>query len=76
MQIDRYTKIVLTIIAASLVALVAQNAMKPAIAQTGTLPLQKVVLCDFDNHCAGVGHTDYESRRGALAVFQVAPAPR
>ena len=35
MQVDRYTKIVLTIIAASLVALVTQNGVQMAIAQVG-----------------------------------------
>jgi hypothetical protein len=34
-MIDRYTKIVLTIIAASLVALVAQNGVRMALAQVG-----------------------------------------
>ncbi len=34
-MIDHYTKIVLTVIACSLVALVAQNFIHPAIAQSG-----------------------------------------
>jgi hypothetical protein len=34
-MIDRYTKIVLTIIAASLVALVTQNGVQMALAQVG-----------------------------------------
>ncbi len=33
-MIDRYTKIVLTIIAAALVAIVAQNGLLPAMAQS------------------------------------------
>jgi hypothetical protein len=34
-MVDRYTKLVLTVIAACLVTLVAQHALSPTIAQTG-----------------------------------------
>lgn len=34
-MIDRYTKVILTIIALALVALVAQNSTRPAVAQLG-----------------------------------------
>jgi hypothetical protein len=49
---DRYTKAVLTIIAGSLLALVAQNYIKPSLAAG----VQKVILCDAENtsHCAAL----------------------
>jgi hypothetical protein len=50
---DGYTKIVLTIIAATLAGLVGQNAIRPSGAQGG---VQKVLICDADNPtiCASV----------------------
>lgn len=42
-MVDRYTKAVLTIIAAALVAIAAQNAMGPLNAQQG---VQRVAICD------------------------------
>ena len=42
-MVDRYTKITLTIIAAALVCLVAQNAFSPLNAQSG---IQKVQICE------------------------------
>ena len=41
MPTDRYTKTVLTVIAGALVALVVQNAISPAQAQLGGVPLYK-----------------------------------
>jgi len=41
MPTDRYTKLVLTVIAGALVALVMQNAIAPAQAQLGGVPLYK-----------------------------------
>jgi hypothetical protein len=54
-MIDRYSKIVLTVIAASLVAIVVQNGMGSLNAQTQPR-IQKVAICDPDatNECAGV----------------------
>jgi hypothetical protein len=50
---DLYTKTVLSIIAASLLALVAQNAIHPSQAQFPAGP-QKVQICDISGQCAGV----------------------
>ena len=50
MYADRYTKIVLTIIAASLVILVGQNATRLSVAQTDRP--QKVQLCNDVWRCA------------------------
>ena len=45
---DRYTKTVLTVIAGALLALVAQNAIHSAVAQSD---IQNVQICD-PTHCA------------------------
>ena len=52
-MIDRYTKVVLTIIAAALVALVAQNMPGGSRADTA---VQKVVSCgdEVGSNCVGV----------------------
>jgi len=52
-MIDRYTKAVLTIIAAALVALVAQNISGGSRAETA---VQKVVICgdEAGSNCVGV----------------------
>jgi len=52
-MIDRYTKVVLTIIAAALVALVAQNLAGGSRADTA---VQKVVICgdEVGSNCVGV----------------------
>jgi hypothetical protein len=53
MKIDLYTKSVLTIIALSLVLLVAQNAVNSVRAATD---ITRVQICDGSNgRCAGVG---------------------
>jgi hypothetical protein len=53
MTIDRYTKVVLTVIAFALVVLGAENAVRPVSAQSG---IQKVAVCDErTNKCASVG---------------------
>ena len=66
---DRYTKSVLTVIAAALCALVAQNAVGPAQSQQGPQP---VVICSADGiNCADVvgrGVPGIPSDRGALTV--------
>jgi hypothetical protein len=53
-MIDRYSKAVLTIIAAALVAIVAQNTIGPLNAQSG---VQRVVICDprDPGRCASLG---------------------
>ena len=50
---DRYTKAMLTIIAGSLIMLLAQNYVNPSSAQSA---VQKVVLCDVQDtrHCASL----------------------
>jgi hypothetical protein len=50
--VDRYSKAVLTVIAAMLATLVFQNAVQPTQAQVSE-PL-KVQICDFANRCAAV----------------------
>jgi hypothetical protein len=57
---DRYTKAVLTVIAAALVAIVAQNAISPLKAQ-GEAPPQKVQMCDAGGNCARL---HYHASRG------------
>lgn len=53
MQVDRYTRGVLTVIAVALCVLVVQNAASPAGAQTGNV--QRVVICDVGGFtCADV----------------------
>lgn len=55
MGIDRYTKIVLTVIAAALVANVAQDYILPARAAE----VQRVVICDETGYfCASVRGSD------------------
>jgi hypothetical protein len=51
-MVDHYTKTVLSIIAAALLVLVAQNAVQPSRAQLSTP--QKVQICDPVN-CASLG---------------------
>jgi hypothetical protein len=56
---DRYTKTILTIIAASLVVLVVQNAIHPAAALLGD-NVQKVAICDpMGVDCASVTFAGY-----------------
>jgi hypothetical protein len=53
MIIDRYTKVVLTVIAFALVVLAGEHAVRPVSAQSG---IQKVTICDErTNQCASVG---------------------
>ena len=49
MQIDKYTKTVLTVIAVALTALVLQNSIGVAVASSG---IQKVQICDYSGDCA------------------------
>src|SRR5262249_49038142 len=51
-MVDRYTKAVLTVIAAALIGIVAQNAIGPLRAQSAT----RVVICDVNdlNRCASL----------------------
>jgi hypothetical protein len=46
---DRYTKSVLTIIAAALSLIAAQGSIRPSSAQIG-VP-QEIQICDFMHHC-------------------------
>ena len=60
---DLYTRTVLSIIAASLLALVAQNAIHPSQAQLSTDVSEKVQICDT-RHCADFTHCQYSSVLG------------
>lgn len=52
---DAYTKAVLTVIAAALCALVAQNALGPSQAAQVASPPQRVVVCnEAGTQCAGI----------------------
>ena len=53
-MIDRFTKIILAIIAAALVTIVVQNAVGPTHADPG---VQRVVICDVNriSFCASLG---------------------
>ncbi len=53
MPTDRYTEVVLTVIATALVGLLAQNAVRPVTAQGG---IMRVAVCSEDgSRCAAVG---------------------
>ena len=68
---DRYTKVALTVIAAALVAIVAQNMIAPAGAQGG---IQRVILCSAENTniCASVGkYSHLGTDRGLLFVAPI-----
>jgi hypothetical protein len=52
MSFDRYTKVILTIIAIALCALVIENAIPKSRAQGN--PLQKVQICDLSDRCLGL----------------------
>ncbi|MBX6373811.1 MAG: hypothetical protein IRZ13_06170 [Acetobacteraceae bacterium] len=59
MGVDRYTKAVLTVIAAALCVLAVQNAVAPSHAQLGAAPgtptVQRVAVCDVSGtRCAGI----------------------
>ena len=66
MPTDRYTKTVLTVIAAALIGIFAQNAIKNSQAAQDTV--QKVVICDPEKPlCVSVGDVG-QGRVGALFV--------
>lgn len=70
MLADRYTKIVLTVIAAALVGLLVQNAISPSVAQ-GTI--QRVAICNITgDQCANVFQDEpgYGNPRGLSVVVQ------
>jgi len=64
---DRYTKAALTVIAAALIALVAERYVKPLHAAGGA---QRVVICDASNteHCAALAGVDVVQERYGLTV--------
>jgi hypothetical protein len=73
MTTDRYTKTVLTVIAAALLALVAQNAIHSAVAQSD---IQKVQLCD-PMHCADVRLMGYTATdKPSWGIYAVGASPR
>jgi hypothetical protein len=51
-MVDRYTKAVLTVIAAALVTIVVQNSISSSAAQSSTVP--KVQVCDAWGNCASL----------------------
>ena len=70
---DRYTKAVLTVIAAALVAIVVQNAIGPTNAQSG-----RVFLCDphDPDHCASLANLGrIEGYDRFVIITRAAPAP-
>ncbi|TCG01077.1 hypothetical protein BZM26_10010 [Paraburkholderia strydomiana] len=58
----RYTNVILTVIAAALVALVALNVISQARAQSAP-GIQRVAICDVSNHnvCVAVGDPRVEA---------------
>ena len=64
MTVDRYTKIVLTVIAVSLSTIALQQVIPSAFAQQSSRPL-KVVICDSENanFCAWVGTLNNDAGR-------------
>ena len=69
-MIDRYTKAVLTVIAAALVALVAQGAIRQSRA-ANEHDVQKVMICDDQN--SDCVRLSYSTKAGK--VLQVLPVP-
>lgn len=70
MATDRYTKIVLTVIAAALVGLLVQNSISPTNAQGG---VQRVAVCTVDGaKCASVHQAEvgYAHPLGLSVVVQ------
>lgn len=66
MKIDRYSKAILTIIAAALVAMAAENLVRPSVAQTG---VSKVAICELDGrNCAGTFPDWAPGHKAALIV--------
>jgi hypothetical protein len=69
-MIDKYTKVVLTVIAVALVALVIERALEPAIAQNGMCGVQapcKVV--NYNKNESGDLVPCFSSDRTCFAVF-------
>lgn len=65
MKIDNYSKAVLTVIAAALVIIAAENLVRPSLAQTN---IQKVAICDLTGqYCAGV-RNNWTNVGGGLVV--------
>ncbi len=64
-MIDQFTKSVLTVIAAALVVLVAQNAIGPSKAQNAGV--QKIAICtESGSYCAGIQYVN--DRAGGLSI--------
>ena len=62
-MVDRYTKVVLTVIAGCLLALVIQNAISPSQAKYGEV--QKVQVCDgLGEQCGGMQKVQVCDRDG------------
>jgi hypothetical protein len=67
---DRYTKVVLTMIALGLWALFLQNAVWPSMAQKNP-PLQRVALCDVAGwNCVKVFGRQNPDMEGALSTHE------
>jgi hypothetical protein len=71
-MVDHYTKVVLTVIAGALLALVVQNAVRTASAQGGEI--QKVQICDSQN-CADLSPITRVSSRGFETTWGLKVAP-
>jgi hypothetical protein len=61
MKIDLHTKIVLTVIAASMIVLLGQNAMRPANAYSNM-----TFSCSLDNTSVSVDGDDFSSLSGTV----------
>jgi hypothetical protein len=71
-MIDRYTKAILTVIAAALVAIVIQSAVRPSKAMDD---IQMVKICDTPISCVGTVPTgNIMSRARAQWALAVSPS--
>src|SRR5215468_4761020 len=61
-MVDRYTKAVLTVIAAALVAIVVQNSINSSAAQGPNVP--KVQVCDAGGNCVSV----LQNKKGIISL--------
>ena len=71
---DRYTKLILTVIAAALLVLVAQNSIRPSVAESG---IHKVQICDGHDNCADLLQLGFsvDLRPGYGIAVATKPAP-
>ena len=68
MKTDRYTKIVLTVIAVTLLLMASRDLVGMAGAQSG---VQKVMLCGRSGFCADVGEITDGRNKGTYVLLVV-----